>query len=447
VRVLEHLVAHRRRGAEPGRRDRDDVHEEHVGARGGRAGDRCASARALRDARGRRARERSVRRVDEGDEVALVVKEAAQVGAHLLGQDDALRLLAARQLLLDGGVLLLLGEVGLVLGVAVDVHGVVLGVRVVAELGAVGSPAACGLEALLGEDLGPLEAHGRVRAALLGDERELEDLGVALLAVAVGETARRRTSFVSSRPCEREPGSEKGEEDARSAVLAATLCAQALEELVDGLAAHVEHGAALLVLVAALVLEADLLALVRGADAVRDELVEAAAEVVVRLLERLAGVVVLDVVGVDGGGARLGVGPGLGLGDGDGALEGRVELEGGRDEAVLEEGEACDLLGELQRVSRVSLGRHKGQGREEGTDLSVGQEEAVAVDAAAAQELEGLDHVERVEDGRGKLDVAEVTRAVERGEVTGRAAARRVRGTRGQCRLENCRCCAACPCP
>lgn len=128
-----------------------------------------------------------MRRVYERDEVALVGEQAAQVGAHLLGQDDALRLLAARQLLLDGGVLLLLGKVGLVLGVAVDVHRVLLAVRVVAVLGAVGLATACGLEALVGEDLGPLEAHGRVGAALLGDERVLEDLGVALLAVPVRE--------------------------------------------------------------------------------------------------------------------------------------------------------------------------------------------------------------------------------------------------------------------
>lgn len=341
LRVLKHLVAHRRRGAEPRRGDRHGVHEEDVGARRrGLVPAARRGGRTLRDARSRRARERAVRSVDETDEVALVGKEAAQVRADLLRQDDALRLLPARQLVLDRCVLLLGREVRL--GVLVDVHRV-LGVRVVGDGGlAVGLAAAKGLHALLGEDLGALEAHGGVRAALLGDERVLDDLGVALLAVAV----RKAASDQSVSACgSASDGKERGTENARSAVLAATLCAEALEELVDRPPAYVKHGAALLVLVAALVLEADLLALLRGADALRDEGVEAAAELVVRLVGRLARLVVLDVVGV--GCACLGVGLGLGFGDGRGALEGRVELEGGRDEAVLEERQARDLLGEL----------------------------------------------------------------------------------------------------
>lgn len=54
--------------------------------------------------------------------------------------------------------------------------------------------------------------------------------------------------------------------------------------------------------------------------------------------------------------------------------------------------------------------------------MNVVYEEPVTVGASTSEDLERLHHVERVEDWGREINVTKVTRAIERSEVTCRAA-------------------------
>jgi hypothetical protein len=213
LRVLEDLVAHRSGGTEAGRRDRNDVHEEDVGGGdgatvggsggGGRGGEDAGNAG------GGCFGERTVGRVDEGDEVLLVGEEAAEVGANFVGRDDALGLLAANGtdrlvvflFLLDylifssvdfHRIVLLFLLILRVRRVSIDVHPVPVRRLAVRRGGSSGGSRGA---VLVAEDVRALDAENAVDALLLGDEGVLDDLGVTFLAEAVGETVEGEASI------------------------------------------------------------------------------------------------------------------------------------------------------------------------------------------------------------------------------------------------------------